>query len=120
MLYLPIVPSIAHYDFDVEIDGASYTFEFHWNARDAAWYFDLFEVDGQAIALGVKVVLGVPLARTCRHPLVTEGAFLAYDRTGSASGRGVDATFDDLGTRVLIAHVSSAELAAIVIAQQET
>lgn len=118
MLYLPVIPSVAHYDFDIAIGRATYNFEFLWNERGrGAWYFNVSAFDGAPIALGVKVALGAPLARTVHHPLVTDGALIAYDREGSARGQGRSPAFDDFGTRVLLAHVTSFELAALILAK---
>lgn len=121
MLILPFKPSIGHYDFDTDIDEKTYHFDVQWNARDnidrvtgiarGSWYFDVFEQDGKtAIALGVKIVLGGYLGRRTNHPLFRRGVFVAVDTTG----KGRDALFDDMGTRVVVKYYTALEIDTIV------
>jgi hypothetical protein len=110
MQILPLSPGLPEYRFSTEIGDDSYVFDVRWNRRDQCWYLDLFEADGEtAIFHGVKVVLGANLGRMHRHPLLGRGAFVAVD----TSGRSVDATFDDLGTRVLVIYMPSIEIVAM-------
>ncbi len=114
--------------FVTTVDDVPYVFRVYWNPRDrdveagieGAWYFDVSEADDTPIATGVKVVLGVFLARTTRHRLTRRGALLAYDTTRANR----EATFTDIGWRVLMLWIPEAEivgtLQAIAIAQAET
>lgn len=112
MQVLPLLPSIAEYTFDTLIDDRLYYFRAYWNARDAAWYLDVYDSDRTPIAYGVKIVLGTNLARTFEHPLTRQGALVAIDRSGSNQ----DATFDDLGMRVVVLHLTSTEMAGAIVA----
>ncbi len=88
------------YDFESELEGNSYTFEFRWNARAAAWFFTLYDAAGSVIVAGRKVVIGVPLfGRSVdeRHP----PGFLAAIDTSDADA---DPGRSDLGSRVLIVY----------------
>lgn len=98
--------------FVTSLDDTNYRFRVYWNYRDRAWYFDVAEADGTAIATGVKVVLGVFLARTVAHRLTRDGALFAYDTT--RSGREAGPT--DIGHRVLVIHVTEDEILASMIA----
>lgn len=110
MQLLPLEPSIPHYTFSTVISDNTYLFEVRWNARDAAWYMDVAEQDGAPIVTGVKVVLGANLARRANHKLFTLGAFVAMD----TSRTGVDATLDDLGTRVQVVYMTNFEILATI------
>lgn len=115
MQVLPLIPSVREYTFDTVLDDRAYTFRVYWNAcnaRDAAWFFDVYDEDAQPIAYGVKIVLGTNLARTYDHPLTRQGALVVIDRSGS----NIDATFDDLGTRIAVLHLTSTEMAGAVVA----
>jgi hypothetical protein len=104
--------------FSTSVDDTEYLFRVYWNPRDedeehgleGAWYFDVSELDGTPggtpVATGVKVVLGVFLARTTRHPLTRRGVLYALDTTG----QGREATFDDLGWRVLLLWIPEVEV----------
>lgn len=106
MTILPFIPSVAAYEFSVEIDGVAYTFVVRWNSRAAAWYFDVLEADGTPIARGLKVVLGCYIGGGRTHDLFRLGAIVAVD----TAQEGRDATFDDLGTRVEVRHLPMHEL----------
>lgn len=107
---LPFIPSEPHYEFSTVLDGATYTFEVRWNASDnggaGAWYFDILNADGSRAVTGVKVVLGVHLARRAEHPLTRKGVLVAIDTSGQAR----EAGFDDIGTRVQVWHYTMFEV----------
>jgi hypothetical protein len=117
---LPLVPSVGLYNFDTDIGDRSYRFDVRWNSRDnfdaaagvarGAWYFEVSEIGVGRIACGVKIVLGTYLGRRVNHPLFREGVLVAVD----TSGEGRDATFDDLGTRVVVKHYTSVEIDTII------
>lgn len=96
---IPLVPSIGHYDFTTTIEGSDYLFVVRWNTREQAWYFDLFESNGRVIRKGFKIVLGSYIGRGINHPLfLRDGMFFAFD----SSQQHREATFDDIGSRVIL------------------
>lgn len=107
---LPIDSSDAIYRVGVTINDVPYLFDVHWNARDGAWYLDVLDVSEDRIKCGIKVVLGVALGWRCADPRFPTGAILAED----LSGAGKDATYDDLGSRVVLYHYTVEELEAMV------
>lgn len=115
MIILPFQPSTPFYDFSTDIDKQSVTFDVHWNARDTAWYFDVYDDVGRPIVSGVKVVRGVYLGRRARRSIFATGALFAVD----VSGQKRDAGFDDLGARVQVIYASDFELASLVQAINE-
>lgn len=108
-LVLPFDSSSPYYTFTTTIEGAEYRFNVRWNGRDAAWYFDVLELDNTPIVHGVKVVLGCYLGRHTNHPLFRQGVIVATDL--SSAGR--DATVDDLGTRVVVMRLTIAEVLSL-------
>jgi hypothetical protein len=93
----------------VPIEGRVYVFDVYWNEREAKWYFDLSEADGRPIQKGIAVVLGTFLGRRVRsHKLFVDGAFIAVDT--SARRNGIDAKFDDIGSRVVVAYFTNSEM----------
>lgn len=103
---LPLIPSVARYDFATVLAGTTFVFEVYWNERDAAWYFDLLAEDETPIRYGVKILLGSPLGRRSVSPLFPQGVLLASDLSGEER----DATFDDLGVRVVVYFFTADEL----------
>lgn len=112
MQVLPLVPSISEYTLDTVIDERVYYLRVYWNGRDEAWFLDVYDEDRQPVMYGVKIVLGTNLGRTSDHPLTRRGALVAIDR----SGENHDAAFDDLGTRVVVVHLTSTEMAGAIVA----
>jgi hypothetical protein len=106
---IPFSPSIGNYRFGCTIGSSPYLFDVVWNARDGAWYFDLLSADQTQIYTSIKIVIGTALGRLCVNPAFPSGVFEAID----LSGAGLDAGFDDLGTRVVVYYYTAAEFAAL-------
>ncbi len=104
-VFLPLAPGDPNNQFQVVLNEEIYTFDVRWNTRDEAWYFDLSDVNGTVIVAGVKVVLGALLGRRSSHQFFRENVLVAIDSTLA----NVDATFDDLGARVFIKHMTVGE-----------
>lgn len=108
---LPFVPSIPFYRFSTALEGTVYVFDVRWNSRAEQWAFDVSEEDGTTIINGAVVVLGACMGRTSEHNLFMAGAIVARD----TSGEQVEATLDDLGTRVQIFYIPRADMAREII-----
>lgn len=100
---LPIDADSPYYSVGVVIENVPFTFVVRWNERlhitEGGWVFDLLDENGDEdnpIVSGVPIVLGALLGRRCTDPRFPNGAFFASD----LSGLGVEATINDLGTRV--------------------
>lgn len=103
---LPLVPSVASYRFGVALNENQYIIDVHWNSREEAWYLDWYKEDDTVIAIGLKVVLGAYLGRTKTVPPFSEGSLVAVD----TSGESIEATFDDLGSRVIVRYIPVEDL----------
>lgn len=108
---LPFDASNPFYEFTTTINGASYRFNVRWNGRDAAWYFDVYEIDDTPIANGIKIVLGCYLGRHTNHTLFRDGVIVAVD----VSNSGKDAGIDDLGSRVQVMRLTLDEVLSLRI-----
>jgi hypothetical protein len=102
---LPFESGAAFQQFATVINGTTYAISLRWNARDAAWYFDLADADESPIVSGIKVVQGALLGRRCTDARFPRGVIWAVD----LSNQKLDATFDDLGTRVAVYFYPLAE-----------
>lgn len=101
MQILPLLPSVPRYTFTTILDETELSFRVHWNARDEAWYLDILTADDVPLVCGVKVVLGVPLARRALADVLRGGYLVAIDLSGARQ----DAGFDDIGTPATNARV---------------
>lgn len=103
---IPFRPSIGVYDFNCDINARSYTFDVKWSGREKAWYFDLYDVAGNVVAINNKIVLGCFIGRRFDHVLFREGVFVAADLTRQKQEFG----FDDVGTSKIVQYVPVLEL----------
>jgi hypothetical protein len=94
----------------VTSDGnVQFGFRARWNSRDSAWYMDISDDTGTTIASGIKIVLGAYLGRQFEHALFRDGVIVAVD----LSGKGIDAGIDDLGTRVQVMQLTTADVLSL-------
>ncbi len=105
---LPFVSEVFNYRVTTLIDGTEYIFDVRWNERDSAWYFDISDAEGSLILAGTKIMLGSPLGRRSVDPRYPNGIFSASDLSGADE----DATYTDLGTRVVVFFYAASELVA--------
>jgi hypothetical protein len=108
----------AWYEFSTTVDGLTFRFEFLWNDRTAAWYFNLRDAAGTLLLAGVKVVTGWPL--TARYlgkiPNLPPGQFVAID----SAGRDSDPGLATLGEQHQLVYVPAADAAAIQAPRRST
>jgi hypothetical protein len=110
---IPFAPSIPFQKFGLMLAGTQYIIRGRWNSREdrnrGAWIMDIHEEDETPIITGVKIVLGLPLGRRCKHSLFRRGIIVATD----LSDLGQDARLDDLGTRVQVMRMTTAEVLSL-------
>jgi len=105
MFVLPLRTEFTHYSFVQTYDGISYNFELHYNTREEAWYLDLRLEDGTDIRTGIKVVVDFPLAKRSKHEKMLPGMLVCFD----SSGKRLDPTIDDLGSRIRMLYFDESE-----------
>jgi hypothetical protein len=123
---MPVIPGEVNYDFGTTIEGVGYIFVIKWNERDkakdadgnlitdGAFYFSVYDVGGNPLATGIKIVLGTYLGRRyVSIPLFSDGVFTAFD----TSGAGLDAGINDLGSRVLFLYIPNHDLMGMISAE---
>lgn len=117
-IVIPFQPSLPFYELETVIEERVYLFLVRWNSRDnidpttgkplGAWYFDIFDDEGNAVTSGLKIALGAYIGRTCTHPLFTEGVFVAVDTEGTRREPGLDDIGD--GMRVEVRYYTIPEI----------
>jgi hypothetical protein len=107
-----IIPTLTDgtpwYDFEIDLDGATYSLEFKWNPVDVAWSLSIYDATRTLILSERKLVLGVPLTKQFRLLGLPPGEFTVVD----TSGQQLEAGLTDLGARVLLLYTESASLPA--------
>lgn len=120
---LPVIPGEVNYDFGTTIEGVGYIIQIQWNEMDKAYdangnaltdgafYFSVFDVGGNPLATGIKIVLGTYLGRRVQNvDLFNDGVFTAYDTSGS----GIDCGPNDLGARILFLYIPNHDLMGMI------
>ncbi len=95
------------YTMTVTLDGSDFTFEFRYNQREDAWYFDLSLQDGTLLVRGVKVVCLRPLLRRYADTRLPKGTILAFPNTNSRALPGLLELGED--KRVTLLYFSASE-----------
>ena len=104
---LLIVPSSVTdtlYEEVVILENREYTLTFRWSTRDDAWYLSIYDQDGNSLALGIRVVINIPLLRRETKATLPKGLLMAVD----LSGKDTEPAVDDLGTRVVLMYEEAA------------
>lgn len=100
--YIEIDKDSIPYEFDMAINGKTYTFVINYNAE-----FDFFTVDlyrnGTSIVSGEKIVYGRTLFHSCKHLDVPSTLILPYDLAGNETR----VTWDNLNETVFLWLVST-------------
>lgn len=96
---------VLYYDQLVQLEGTEYLFQFLWADRESAWYLNIYDNDGNPIALCIKLVVNWPLLRRFKTSTTIPPGTLWL---GDLSGQGLDIqTSDELGARCPLFYVTS-------------
>lgn len=56
VLQFPTIADLAHYIFELSLDGTVFRFKFKHNSREDTWYFNVLDANNSIIRAGLKVV----------------------------------------------------------------
>jgi hypothetical protein len=94
--------------FNISLNNVNYNFQTKYNYRFGYWTFDMYQEE-RPVALGIAMVLSASLLKPYPEK-VDIGTMLMVD-TGETR---IDATLEDLGTRILMQYASPSEVEQIV------
>ena len=103
---LPTLTDEARYSFSIDLEDVEFKFDFEWNERAGAWLFSITDANGDVLLAGQRVIVGFPLLNRFRDIRLPAGWLEAVDTTGA----GLDPAFADLGDRVKLLYIPSAEI----------
>ncbi len=92
--------------FTVELESNVYKFDVIYNQRLDAWSFTLSDADDNILLAGVPLLIGPDLLKQFNLEI---GALVVWDDEDKLIDANGD--IDDLGTRVILAHYTEAEIA---------
>lgn len=52
----PVFSDLAHYIFELSLDGTVFRFKFKYNSREETWYFNILDLNNNILRAGIKVV----------------------------------------------------------------
>lgn len=109
-LVVPTSTTVPAYRERVSLDGTLYQLRFRFNGRINAWILDLYDAEGNPIALARRCSVDTLLLRQRRWVEgIPPGSMLPFDTTL----RRRDPVIDDFGDRVLMIYLDEAEVAAL-------
>lgn len=103
---IPLRNDMPVAEFQVELDGQTFTIEQRWNFRSEQWTFSLADALGVPIFEGVGGVVDFPLGRRVQDERMPPGFLMLKDTAGQHR----EATFQDLGLRVQLIYMTRDEL----------
>jgi len=56
ILQFPTIRDLAHYTFELSLDGVVFRLKFKYNSREEAWYFNVSDANNVILRAGLKVV----------------------------------------------------------------
>ncbi len=89
-----------------QLDGETYTFRFHWNEREEAWYLQIGDVDDVPIISSRKLVANWPLLMRVTDSRRPPGELYLVDPTGSDTDPGLK----ELSNRVELLYFDEEEM----------
>lgn len=57
MLILPVRADLSAYEFQVDLEGKTYTFTFRFNQRMGRWIMDVQDEQAQPLAMGIPMFI---------------------------------------------------------------
>jgi hypothetical protein len=111
-IVLPTRTDVPHYDFEIDLDGRTFAFEFRWNDRAGSWFLQIRDLSGAILIAGRRVLLDVPLLARFRDLRLPDGELFVIDTTGQQREPGLE----DLGpeARCKVLYFSRDELLAAI------
>lgn len=103
---IPLRNDVPFYSLQIELDSATYGIELRWNGQSSAWFLTVLNADGAVVLSSMKLVINWPMGRKIPDVGMPPGALIAVD----SSNKDLDATRDDLGSRVLLYYYTAADL----------
>lgn len=110
VLEIPSGSEFPDYTERVELDGEVYQLRFRWNTRAECWFLDIADDAGAPLVYGRRLSVDAAIIHQVRHRVgMMPGELLPFDTTP----RQLDATIEDLGTRVVVLYLDAAEVSAL-------
>lgn len=105
ILIIPVRSDIKAYQFQLDLEGVIYTFDFGFNTRSGRWYMSIFDQSGENLLIGdIPILINIPLHDQYIDTRLPPGRFVAIDETG----KNKEATVSNFGTEIKLFYEESA------------
>lgn len=95
ILEIPVRSDIPAYQFQISLDGTTFTLHFRFNTRLDRWVMDIHDIDDVEIIQGAVLLYGLPLFDRYKIASLPVGRFILSDETGEERNPGRDDLGDD-------------------------
>jgi len=106
VLEIPTVQGGGPFSEDVLLENDEYTFNFHHNGRDLAWFLSII-IAGVVILRETKIVAGYNLLDSAISAEKLSGSLYLYDKELQTS-LGYDPDINTLGDTIILVYEASA------------
>lgn len=106
VLQLPVRSDFKAYDFQIQLEGATYTLRFTFNERMEIWIMSIADSADVEILSSIPIFTNLPLIQQFTIDGLPPGEFIALDETGENR----DAGFNDLGNDIKLFYSESNEV----------
>ena len=66
-----------------DLEGIGYVLQFDYSTRESCWYLSIFDIEGLALATGIKLVCNWPLTYRITNPGLPPGRFMVATKVAS-------------------------------------
>ena len=114
ILEIPLTPDTPDFRQVASLDGAAYVLDVSFSDRTNSWYVSVLQQredsEPTPIAEGVRLAVNYPVLAGIVFDGRPQGELIPIDLTN----RGIDPSYEDLGTRVRLYYYDASEMARIV------
>jgi hypothetical protein len=103
---LPVFPADADHKYNIQLDGETFTLEYHRNARANRWNVTVFDVENNPVKHGARLVNGIDLLQRVALGTKPAGKLTVVDTTGQE----LEPDADTLGDECQLRYVEEADL----------
>ena|ERR1039457_2886039 len=99
----------GNYSFHTQLDGTTFQFQFYWNDRQGAWFFNLLDAASNPLIMGRKIVLNLGMIGRFQIPGQPLGELIVLNISGINDPPGLT----ELGGRLQLVYLSVDDLAIL-------
>jgi len=100
---IPLIIDRVHFeasqDFELNLGGKQLLLKLRFNVRSNTWQLGIYDIDGNPIHAGIRIVSNYKLSKRISDERFPEGALWAINIAGNA-----EPTYDTLGSDIILIY----------------